>query len=281
MVIKGTMAGRHHSPFYGYSSEFSQYRNYVPGDNLRYFDWKAYAKTERPTIRQFQDETNANVYLVLDSSASMLGADKGSLSKWDYIVVLAGALSMLGYKNRDSLSLAYGAGKPDFFTPPKNNPAHIKYIHKTLESIQPAGQTDLLTLFRLLAPRLRSFSLTYVFTDCWQPSDAIIRGLKAIRSKSQSLTLVQILTQQEEQFFKGREFLFKDMETQAALRVSATHLQKEYLQRLADHKKEIMQECRRMKVRYVNVNTSDPMVATMRRILGVAGSDGAQTKGGS
>ena len=224
LILQGTMTGWHSSPFHGYSSEFSQYRNYTPGDDLKYFDWKAYAKSERPVIRQYRDETNANVYLVIDSSSSMKYAGPDGVSKLDYAVVLGASLAYLAFKQRDAVSLTYGASSPSGPSQPRNSASNLKQIFNKLEQVPAEGQTDLKSLFSQLAPRLKTGSMTYILTDLWQDSGEIIQGLKSIQYKAQATTLVQILTPGELDFFEDSNLELIDMETSQRLKASATHL---------------------------------------------------------
>src|SRR3954468_13128767 len=117
MVLEGTMAGRHLSPFHGFSSEFSQYKGYVPGDDLKFLDWKVYGRNDQLVTRQYRDETNASVYLVLDSSESMGYAEGGSVTKLEYATVLAASLALMAFGQRDAVSVAHGAGGPASFLP--------------------------------------------------------------------------------------------------------------------------------------------------------------------
>src|SRR6186997_1967417 len=124
-VLEGAMAGSHRSPFHGYSSEFAQYKGYVPGDDTRHLDWKAYGRRDQLVIRQYRDETNTALHLVMNSSASMGysgAADKSAGNKLEYACVLAASLALLAERQRDTVSLAYGACSLESFLPPEGGP---------------------------------------------------------------------------------------------------------------------------------------------------------------
>jgi uncharacterized protein (DUF58 family) len=267
LILKGTMTGWHASPFHGYSSEFSQYRNYTPGDDLKYFDWKIFAKNERPVIRQYQDETNANVYLVLDSSHSMDFDGGGKISKLEYAAVLAASLAFLAYGQRDAVSLTYGASSPQGPSQPRNSASNLKQIFHTLENLAPEGRTDLKTMFHELAPRLKSGSMTYILTDLWQETGDIISGLKSIQHKSQATTVIQVLTPDEIHFFNSRNLELIDLENKSRIKVSATHLKQEYLDTLREHSNRLRLECSNLKVKFISLQTTVPYYQSMRKIL--------------
>ncbi|MFC1583952.1 DUF58 domain-containing protein [Fibrobacterota bacterium] len=271
LVLQGAMTGWHSSPFHGYSTEFSQYRNYTPGDNLKYFDWKIYGKSEKAVVRQFQDETNANVYLVLDSSQSMDYAGGGEVNKLDYAIVIAASLALQAYKQRDAISLTCGSDFPQGPSQPRNSATNLKQVFSLLEKIPARGKTDLKRMLRQLAPRLKSGSMTYILTDLWQQTDDIITGLKSIRYKAQATTLIEILTPNEINFFNDRNVELIDMENQNRIKASLPHLKDRYLETLNDHRTSIRMECSRLKVKFVSLQTSFPYYQSMRKVLRSSG----------
>ncbi len=267
MVLEGTMAGRHLSPYHGFSSEFSQYKGYVPGDDIKALDWKVFGRNDQLVTRQYQDETNTAVYLVLDSSHSMGYASPGGTAKLEYAVVLAAALALMAFGQRDSISVAHGAGEPTGFLPPRNNAAHLRQALQILESLKPSGVTDLKALFGRVAARLKAGSMTFLFTDLWQEPETIITGLKEVRFKNQSATLVQILTPEEMNFLEGNNLELVDMETESSLKVSARHLKPQYLTMLAQHTETLRAECFNLNVKFVRVDTGTAYFQAMRQIL--------------
>jgi uncharacterized protein (DUF58 family) len=267
LVLEGTMAGRHLSPYHGFSSEFSQYKGYVPGDDIKFLDWKVFGKNDQLVTRQYRDETNAAAYMVVDNSASMGFASDGGVTKLDYAVVLAASLCLMAFGQRDAVSVAYGAGEPAGFLPPRNNPAHLRQALEILETLRPSGVTDLKALFGRVAARLKAGSMTFLFTDLWQEPAAILTGLKEIRYKNQSATLVQLLTPAEIGFLEGTNLELIDMETQKTLKVSARHLKPQYLETLAAHTENLRAECFNLNVKFVRLETTLPYFQAMRQIL--------------
>lgn len=273
MVLAGTMTGRHLSPYHGFSSEFAQYKGYAPGDDIKHLDWKVFGKNDQLVTRQYRDETNAATYLIIDNSLSMgFGGDgnpstKKPITKLEYVTVLAASIALMAFGQRDAVSVAYGSNEPTAFLPPRNNAAHLRQAMQMLESIRPSGISDLKSLFGKIATRLKSGSMTFIFTDLWQEPEEIITGLKEIRFKNQSATLVQILTPVEKEFLEGTNMELVDMETDAKLKISARHLKTEYLKTLATHVEKLKSECFNMNVKFVTIDTTSPYFFSMRQIL--------------
>lgn len=267
LVLEGTMAGRHLSPFHGFSSEFSQYKGYVPGDDLKHLDWKVLGRSGQLVTRQYRDETNAAVYLIVDSSKSMGYAGGGGVPKLEYAVVLAASVAMMAFGQRDAVSLAHGAGDLAAFIPPRNSPAHLRQVLQALEALKPEGVTDLKALFGKAAARLKSGSMTFLFTDLWQDPEAILSGIREIRFKNQSMTLVRVLAPAESAFLDGTNVELEDMETKQTLKVSARHLKPQYLETLRAHGEALQAECHNLGVKMLTVETPTPYFRSMRSML--------------
>lgn len=274
LVLEGSMTGRHLSPFHGFSSEFSQYKGYVPGDDLKHLDWKVLGRSGQLVTRQYRDETNASVYLVVDSSKSMAyagavgtGVRGGSVPKIEYATVLAASVAMMAFGQRDAVSLAHGAGDLAAFIPARNSPAHLRQVLQALESIVPAGVTDLKALFGKVAGRLKSGSMTFLFTDLWQDPASILSGVKEIRFKNQSVTVARILSPSELAFLDGTNMELEDMETGKTLKVSARHLRPQYIETLKAHGEALRAECSNLGVKLLTLETTTPYFQAMRRML--------------
>ena len=187
--------------------------------------------------------------------------------KLEYATVLAASVAMMAFGQRDAVSLAHGAGDIDAFIPPRNSPAHLRQVLQALESLKPSGVTDLKALFGRVADRLKSGSMTFLFTDLWQDPAAILAGLREIRFKNQGLTLVRILAPAEIAFLDGTNMELEDMETRKTLKVSARHLKPQYLETLKAHGESLQAECHNLGVKMVSVETTLPYFQAMRRML--------------
>ncbi len=267
MVLDGSLAGRHQSPFHGFSSEFAQYKNYNNGDDIRFLDWRVYGKSDRLVVKQYQDETNTNLYLVLDSSASMGFSGGAALSKLEYASVLAASLAMLAHNQRDAISLSSGAGGPEAFLPPRNGASHLREAYRRLEKLKAAGQTDLNALLRRLAPGLKSSSMTFLFTDLWQEPERILSGLRSVRHRNQWATVVHLLSPEEVQFMRDGEFELEDLETKATLRLTAIQSAARYERLLQQHVRSVRAGCHELGVHFNAVVTDSDFLRAFRQIL--------------
>ncbi len=265
-IVKGSLTGRHLSPFHGFSSEFAQYKRYDAGDDLRRIDWRVFGKRDQLVIRQHRDETNASIYLVVDSSASM-GYVDGAMSKLDYAAALTASVALLGFQQRDALSLLHGSGKAPDFLPPKTGAGHLRLVFESLEGMRAEGQTDLQSLLDRAALRMKSHSLTYLFTDLWQEPAGIIAGMKNVRAQRQEMTIVQILTPTEERFFDHANVELEDMETRDRLKVSARHMRHGYRELLEAHRNLLRRECFASGVRFASVSTDQPFYQALQTVL--------------
>lgn len=265
-VLEGALAGWHPSPFHGYSSEFSQYKGYAPGDDLKHLDWKVFGRRDHLVVRQYRDETNAAVHLVLDTSASM-GYKSGVFSKLDYACVLAASLGLLAERQRDALSLADGAMDMKEYLPPESGPARTRELLRRLEALVPDGRTDLEALFAQVAPRITGQSFVFLFTDLWQDPEAVGAGLQRIRRKSKTTTLVQLRTREESEFFEEGNFRLRDLETGEELEVSSAQARAAYVEAVKAHSARMAAECSRLGIRLVPIRVDWPCDMALRAIL--------------
>ncbi len=266
-VLEGALAGWHRSPFHGYSSEFSQYKGYAPGDDLKHLDWKVYARRDQPVVRQYRDETNAAVHLVVDTSASMGYAADQPWSKLEYAVVLAASLALLAERQRDAVSLALGGTGLEAFLPPQSGPASTREVLRRLESARAAGATDLAGLCAQIAPRVRGQSFFFLFTDLWQDPDAVAAGLRRVRSKTRGAAVVQLRTRVESEFFASGAFRLRDLETGEELAVDAAQAGAAYRAAVQAQAAALAAHCARLDLRLIPVRTDWPCDAALRHML--------------
>lgn len=265
-VLEGALAGTHRSPFHGYSSEFAQYKGYVPGDDLRHLDWKAYARRDQLVTRQYRDETNTLVHLLLDTSASM-GYRAGEFSKLDTARLLAASLTLLAERQRDAVSLAHGGDRLESFLPAGSGPRATAEVIARLDALESGGQTDLEALFAQEAARVTGQSFVFLFTDLWQDPESVAAGLRRIRRKSRAATVVQLRTRDEEEFFSDGVFRLRDMESGETLEVSAAQSRPAYAAALKAHALRMAAECSKLSLRLVTVRTDEPLDGALRRVL--------------
>ena len=162
LVVEGFITGLHRSPYHGFSVEFSEHRPYMPGDPLRDLDWKAYAKSDRLYIKQYEEETNLKAYILLDVSGSMDFQSGAALSKFRYATSLAAALSYLILRQRDAVGLMLFRDIIESYVPSRSVQSHLNVLLKTIQETTPGSDTDMAPTFHDLAERIARRGLVIV-----------------------------------------------------------------------------------------------------------------------
>jgi uncharacterized protein (DUF58 family) len=266
-LLNGTLAGMHRSPFQGFSAEFDQYRGYSPGDDPRFFDWRIYGRTGHAVVKRFRDETNATLYLVLDTSASMGYSGGGPFSKLEIAGLLASALATLGYRQRDALSLLSGSEGLDNELPPGAGGSHFQELLRRIAILKPTGQTDLKSLLTLVAQRIKSASMTLIFTDLWQEGEALMQGLRQIRSKNQAVSLIHLTTQAEQNLLATGDIVYRDLETRATLKLMPEAFREQYQRDVKQHHQGIRAACQNLGIRFHTLDLASPLDIALRAII--------------
>ncbi len=179
-VVEGLRVGDHKSPFRGYSVEFVQHREYTPGDDIRHIDWKSYGRTERYTIKQYEQETNYVGHLLVDGSNSMRYGN-GSSNKLAYAKLLAASLAYLVVRQRDSAALRIFDSQWRIQLPASSQMGHVRTICRELEALQPADKTGVGPLFEGFAESVSQRGLVFLITDAFDDTNALLKGLQHIR----------------------------------------------------------------------------------------------------
>ena len=228
IVVEGLVSGLHRSPFHGYSAEFSQYRRYRPGDDVKYVDWKLAARTGRVYTKQFRETTNTTAAIVLDTSASM-DFPRRPLSKFRYAVIVAAALSHLIGGQGDASALFAG----DLFIPPRAGRAHARRLLASLGALAPAGAWRAAETIRRAADRLPGRALLMAVSDFYDDEEATFAELRRAARMGHEVALFQILSRQEIEFPYRQDVELTDLETGAHLSVNAGLARRDYTDAVA------------------------------------------------
>ncbi len=261
LVVEGFISGMHKSPYQGFSVEFVEHRQYMPGDEIRYIDWKVFGKSDRYYIKKFEEETNLRSYIVLDMSGSMgFKSEKSSnkLTKFEYACFLSASLTYLMLKQRDSVGLATFDEKLKTYIPPRNGASHLHIIISELEKSSPGKETNISTTFHELAQRIVKRGLVIIISDLLDDPEEVLRSLKHFRHKKHEVIVFHILDPAELLFPFDGTILFKDMETQRQITIEAEILKDEYLRKMKDLINEYKNGCNASLIDYVQVDTSVP-----------------------
>jgi uncharacterized protein (DUF58 family) len=216
--------------------EFSQYRDYVPGDSLKFLDWKKYAKSDRLYLKQYEQETNLRCFLALDASASMdFMPGGGKDTKWEYARILAAALSFLLIRQQDAVGLITVRESTDRWIPPRSHRTHLDLLFQELAKTAPAGGSDLASGLNKIAEKLPRRSLVMVISDFLVPLEGLLASLRLIKSRHTEVILFPIAHPQEEKLEFPGATSFVDMETGAELKAEPWQIKTAYQQERNRH----------------------------------------------
>lgn len=258
MVVEGFITGLHKSPYHGFSVEFAEHRQYMPGDEIRYIDWKVYGRTNRYYIKQYEEETNLKGYVILDSSASMGYKSEGNISKFDYAVSLAAALSLLMIRQQDAVGAAVYDTEPRGFIPPRSRAGYIQEILKLFTASKPSSGTGTARSLNRIAERIKRRGLVVVLSDFFDDPDEVITALKHFRHKQNEVLAMQVLDPMERSFNFGADATFRDMETGEEMVTQPYQIRKAYTEAMTEFTDRIKRECRQHNIDYLLLDTSVP-----------------------
>lgn len=257
LVVEGFLAGLHRSPYKGFSVEFTEHRQYMPGDELKRIDWRVYGRTERFYIREYEEETNLRAYIVLDASGSM-GYSRGNYTKLDYARWLAASLAYLLNKQKDSTGLVTFSDRIDRYIPPRASPAHLRLLLREMENLKPGGETNLSRTLQELAERIRRRGLVIVISDLWDDQQAVITGLRYFRARRHELIVLHIFHPDEQTLNFPNPLLLRDMETKQEITIDPRLIRTQYQQSFSQRCQIFKRGCAEGKIDYHPINTDTP-----------------------
>jgi uncharacterized protein (DUF58 family) len=272
-IVEGLLSGMHRSPFQGSSVEFAQHRQYVSGDDIRHVDWRVYGRNERIYIKQFQEETNLPLMLVVDSSESMgfggTWATKQAFkwTKFDHATSAAAALAYLALHQQDAVGLAVFDQVLARFFRPVSSPAQWRLVIDELTHVPRWNKTDTGSVLTQVAEKLHHRSLVVVISDFFDDMDAIVRGLKLLRYRKHEVITLQILDHDEIDFPFDDVTMFKGLEEAGELLTEPARLRDAYLDRVKDFHDRFGKVCRSMGIDFHRFNTSEPIDVQLSTLL--------------
>jgi uncharacterized protein (DUF58 family) len=267
-AVEGFLAGRHKSPHRGVSVEFVERRGYVPGDDLRHLDWKAFARTDRLSIKRYEEETTLECTLVVDASASMGYPTDGRPTKYDHACQVAAALAHLVLAERDGAALALFDHQLDRVLPASTSPAHLLPILQALVERRPEGTTDLNAVLGRLVERLPRPGIVVVVSDLFGPVDSLASGLSRLGARNHDVIVLHVLHGDELRFPFDRLTRFEGMEEELRLLVDPRSLRPDYLAALDEWRAQVRRACTARGVDYHVVDTTAPLDVVLSAWLG-------------
>lgn len=256
-IVEGYVAGLHRSPFRGFSIEFAEHREYAPGDDLRYLDWKVFGRTDKLYLKQFEDETNLICYLVLDASESMRYCGPESVwSKFEYAQTLAAALAWLVLQQQDAVGLITFDTGIRASVRPSSNPSHLQQILDVLEATVPQNRTSAAPIFHELAERMSKRGVIIILSDLFDNVDAWMTGLKHFRHRRHDVVLFQVLDPAEVTFPFSRPARFCGLEQWPDVVTDPRALRKAYLREFEKFLQTVRLGCRQNGIDYHTMLTN-------------------------
>ena len=265
--MEGFIAGLHKSPYHGFSVEFAQHRQYMPGDSLKNIDWRVYGRTDKFFVKQFEEETNLKAYILLDCSASMGYKSGGNISKLEYGSYLAAALTYLLLRQRDAVGLITFDSKIRSYIPPRSIQGYLSRITSELSGIEPGGTTEISGALHLMAERLKRRGLVIIISDFFDDEDGALMGLKHFRHDHHEVLVFHLLDPMEKSFAFQGNLRFKDLETGERMPVLPEHLRLDYQREFRQFLRAIEGGCRDHRIDYMLFDTDEPFDTALFKYL--------------
>ena len=281
LVVEGVMAGMHRSPFKGFSVEFAEHRQYGPGDEIRHIDWRAFGKSDRYYVKEYEEETNLQAYLVVDSSGSM-GYSGRSGVKLEHARRLAASLAHLMIGQRDAVGLVTADGEARGLVPPRSAPGHLSVLCKALEGTEAGGEAPVSGLLHALAERAGRRGLVVVLSDGFEPLDALTAALRHLRHRRHEVLFLHVLAPEEEEFPFGRPTRFRGIEARdRSLRVDPATSRAAYLERFRAFCRALRENLGAMEADYHKASTAEAPERTLLDYLASRSRGKARRGGGA
>lgn len=268
MIVEGYVSGAHRSPYHGFSVEFAEHREYVPGDDLRYVDWKVFGKSDRFYLKRFEEETNFDCHILLDTSESMSYRSDGmAMSKLEYARCLAAALSYLVVKQQDAVGLATFDRGVTQFVPPSGKAAQVHILCELLERTESGGETSLGPILHELAERIRRRGLIVLISDLFDDVEALVLGLRHFRHRRHDVLALQVIDPAEQDFPFDDPTLFKGLEGMPEQMAEPRSLRRAYQQEFETFLTDVRRGCRESRVEHALVRTDQRLDLALASVL--------------
>ena len=267
LVVEGFITGLHKSPYHGFSVEFTEHRQYMPGDEFKHIDWKAYGKTDRYYIKQFEEETNLKSYILLDASASMRYASRGHLPKIEYASYVSAALAYLMIEQRDAVGLTVFDENVRTAIPPRATQSNLRQLLGELEKITPGNKTGIGTSLHQVADQIKRRGLIIVLSDFFDDPKKVMTAFKHFRHKGNEVIVMQVLDPMERSFAFGTDAIFRDVESQEEVMTQPWHIQKAYQESMSEFLENYKRECRENAIDYILLDTATPFDKALMEYL--------------
>jgi len=257
-IVEGFLSGLHRSPFKGFSVEFAEYRQYMPGDDLATIDWKVYARSDRYYVKKFEEETNLDCHVLIDISASMAYGSRG-LSKFEYGACLAASLAYLMSRQRDAVGLTAFDDHIVTTIPASTRPGHLRNLLVALDQLPVGRQTNVSKPLHQLADSLTKRGMVIVISDLLDDPASVARGLKHFQYRGTEVLVFHVLDPDELEFPFERLTRFEDLETGEEIMAAPGVVREHYLKQINALVETYRRELGAVGIDYQLLRTSEPL----------------------
>jgi uncharacterized protein (DUF58 family) len=266
-VVEGAISGMHVSPYKGFSVEFAEHREYTAGDDPRHLDYKMLARTERLYIKQYEEETNMRVQILLDTSGSMGYRHHAKLTKLQYGCYLTAILSYLMTRQQDSAAVASFDSKIGLDMPARSSPRHFHEMMIQLESLEPGNDTDIADTLHRFANRLKKRCLVVLISDLYDDPEEVMRALHHFRHRRHEVIVFHVMDKAELEFPFDDSVAFHDLETNERIQIDPTYVRDDYLRQVEQFIDTYRRGCRESDIDYLLADTTVPYDYLLTRYL--------------
>ncbi|MCI0457399.1 MAG: DUF58 domain-containing protein [Gemmataceae bacterium] len=265
-VVEGFISGMHRSPFFGHSVEFVQHRDYTAGDDIRHLDWKVWSKTDKYYIKQFEEETNLRLTLVVDVSNSM-HYGRGALNKYEYACTIAACLGLLALRQQDSTGLITFDEDVRQVVPARSQQTHIDALVAGLHVSRPKDKTDPEKILRRVAETAPARGMICLVSDLLVDREPLFRGLEMLRHNRHDVLVFHVMDEDELRFPFSGTTRFEGMEELIHLLCDPRALRDGYMEALEEYLVEVRRGCARQGIDYALVHTAEYLDAVLSKFL--------------
>jgi len=263
-VVEGFINGLHRSPYLGFSMDFAEHREYMPGDDIRRIDWKVFARSDRFYVKEFEAESNTNFMTVVDVSRSM-DFGSGDVTKLDYARFLAACLTYFADKQRDRVSFASFDDDIVDYVPPSAK--HLETILHVIDRIKPGGRSDYLKSLLKVTEAAKRRGIVVLVSDFYEEPRAVINAVNKLRFRGHDVIVYQVLDRAEIDFTFDESATYQDLETGASVPVVPARMREQYKQMMAEHLDEISSLMIKNQIDYGLLITDQPLDEALFRYL--------------
>ncbi len=257
-VVEGFISGLHSSPYKGFSAEFAEHRQYTAGDDPRHVDYRMLARTDRLYVKQYEEETNMRVQILLDASGSMGYRHESQLTKLEYACYLTAILAYLMTRQQDSVALGTFDTEIKLDMPSGSSPRHFNEMMRQLERLEPGRETDIAETLHHLAGRLKRRGLIVLVSDLYDEPEEVIRALHHFRHRRHEVILFHVFDKAELDFPFRDLTSFYDLETRERIAVEPVYVREAYIEQINAFIENYRRACAEMQIDYVMTDTSVP-----------------------